>query len=113
MAEDHDGAACVYSRLGVDPDFGDIVEMFVAELPKRVGILLDHLTKENWEGVRQVAHQLKGAAGSYGFDAVSPVAGKVESAVRSGEPESQIREAVAELAHICTRVRGGGPPSRS
>jgi histidine phosphotransfer protein HptB len=85
--------------------------MFVEELPIRVATLLDHLSKGDWESLQRGAHQIKGAAGSYGFDAVSPAAGRVESAVRNGEPEEQIRQSVAELAGLCGRVRCGQPPS--
>jgi histidine phosphotransfer protein HptB len=102
----------LYSPLGADPDLADIVEMFVQELPQRLEALRDHLNKGDWQGLRQLAHQMKGAAGSYGFDVVSPVAGKVESAVRDNEPEEQIRAAVAELTDLCSLVRCGPAPSQ-
>lgn len=113
MAAMHDNTECVYSRFGADPDFGEIVGMFVDELPKRVEALLEHLDKGDWESLRRVAHQIKGAAGSYGFDPVSPVAGKVENAIINHEPETQLREAIAELAAFCSRVRGGAPPAKN
>jgi histidine phosphotransfer protein HptB len=100
---------CIYSRLSGDSDLRDIVEMFVEEMPGRATSLLDHLNDANWEGLRRAAHQLKGAAGSYGFDLISPCAGRVESAVRDGEPEDRIREAVLALVDLCGRVRGGQP----
>jgi len=112
MAQAYTDAEYIYSRLGGDPDLGDIVGMFVEELPKRVAALLDHLSKGDWEGLQRGAHQIKGAAGSYGFDSISPVAGRLESAVRNGEPEEQIRTAIAELSDLCGRVRCGQPPSR-
>ena len=110
MTQAHTDAEHIYSRLGSDPDLADIVGLFVEELPMRVAALLDHLSKEDWESLQRGAHQIKGAAGSYGFDAISPAAGRVESAVRNGEPEEQIRAAVAELAGLCDRVRCGQPP---
>jgi histidine phosphotransfer protein HptB len=111
MAGANTDAECVYSRLGGDPDLADIVEMFVEEVPGRLEIMRDHLSKGDWQGLGRVAHQLKGAAGSYGFDVVSPIAGRIESAVHDGEPEEQIRAAVAELVEVCGRVRCGLPPS--
>jgi histidine phosphotransfer protein HptB len=112
MSQSNTDTGCFYSRLGGDPDLADIVEMFVEELPKRMEAIRNHLHKADWDGLRQLAHQMKGAAGSYGFDCVSPVAGKVESAIRNGEPEESIRAAVAELTELCSRVRHGTPPSR-
>jgi len=99
----------VYSRLADDSDLRDIVELFVEEMPGRVANLLGQLEAADWDGLRRTAHQLKGAAGSYGFDAISPAAGKVESAIRDGEPEIRIREAVDELVDLCNRARVGSP----
>ena len=99
----------LYSRLASDPDLCGIVEMFVEEMSGRVVALLAHLEAADWEGLRRTAHQLKGAAGSYGFDAISPCAGKVESAIRDGQTEQQIRIAVDELVNLCNRTRCGTP----
>ena len=102
---------CIYSRLAGDPDIWDIVDLFVDEMPKRVNALLDQLHAADWKGLQQTTHRLKGAAGSYGFDAISPCAGKLESALDDGKPEQDIRAAVEELVDLCNRVRHGLPPS--
>jgi histidine phosphotransfer protein HptB len=99
----------VYSRLAGDPDLQEIVDLFVEEMPERIATLLEQLNAADWAGLRRTAHQLKGAAGSYGFDLISPSAGKVESAIHDGQPEEQIRAAVAELADLCHRARSGVP----
>jgi histidine phosphotransfer protein HptB len=95
----------IYSSLGNDPELKDIVAMFVDEMPGRTAILLGELSAGNWEGVRGAAHQLKGAAGSYGFDLISQSAAKLESAIRNRRPEEQVRAAVAELLDLCNRAR--------
>lgn len=100
----------LYSRLAADEDLGEIVDMFVAEMPTRIATILAQVEAMDWEGLRRTAHQLKGAAGSYGFDVISPSAGKVESAVRDGEPEEHIRVTVQELVSLCKLARGGQPP---
>jgi HPt (histidine-containing phosphotransfer) domain-containing protein len=100
---------CIYSRLAGDPDLREIVDLFVEEMPGRVAVLLDQLDAADWEGMRRTAHQLKGAAGSYGFDAISPCAGKVEAAIRDGEPEQRIRAILDELVDLCNRTRCGLP----
>jgi histidine phosphotransfer protein HptB len=109
MIQENTNSECIYSRLGGDTDLRDIVEMFVNEMPERTTTLLNHLNGGNWDGLRQSAHQLKGAAGSYGFEPISSSAGKVESAVRNGEPEERIRDAVLALVDLCGRVRCGQP----
>jgi HPt (histidine-containing phosphotransfer) domain-containing protein len=100
----------VYSRLADDPDLRDIVDMFVEEMPGRIATFLDQLRAGDWEALRHTAHQLKGAAGSYGFDVITPSAGKVEAAIRNSEPEKRIREAVDELVDLCQRARCGVSP---
>ncbi len=102
----------IYSRLCDDPDLTDILEMFVAEMPGRVDMLLRHLEEQNWESLRRVAHQLKGAAGSYGFETITPAAARVEHAIRDHEPEERIRTAVMELVDLCRRVRTGQPAEK-
>ncbi|MCE5303364.1 MAG: Hpt domain-containing protein [Planctomycetaceae bacterium] len=102
----------VYSRLAADPDLREIVDLFVEEMPGRVATLSECLKTADWERLRRTAHQLKGAAGSYGFDPISPVAGRVEAAIRDGEPEEQIRATVDELIALCNHVRSGTPDGR-
>ena len=101
----------IYSHLAADPDLRDIVDMFVEEMLDRVATLLGQLHSADWQGLQRTAHQLKGAAGSYGFDAISPAAGKVESAIHDGEPEQRIRRTVEELVDLCKQARCGTPTS--
>ncbi|MCD4727169.1 MAG: Hpt domain-containing protein [Pirellulales bacterium] len=99
----------IYSRLGGNSEFADILCLFVEEMPARVAKLLRYLDEGNWEELRRTVHQLKGAAGSYGFKSLSPSANRVERAVRDNEPEDQIRESVLELVDLCGRIRCGVP----
>ena len=78
----------VYSRLAGDPDLGEIVDLFVEEMPERVATLLDQLQAQDWEGLRRTAHQLKGAAGSYGFDMISPCAGRSNRPSATASPNN-------------------------
>jgi HPt (histidine-containing phosphotransfer) domain-containing protein len=109
MVQANASTECVYSSLAGDPELGEIVGMFVEEMPGRAASLLNHFNRKDWDGLRQSAHQLKGAAGSYGFAAISPCAGKLEGVIRDGEPEDRIREVVMELVDLCGRVRCGQP----
>ena len=99
----------LYSRLGGDKDLGDIVTMFVDEMPDRLATLTATLETGDLESVGRTAHQLKGAAGSYGFDEITPFAAQLEAAVRDGGTEEAIRQAADELIGICQRVRDGAP----
>jgi histidine phosphotransfer protein HptB len=99
----------LYSTLGGDPDLGEIVDLFVAEMPERVAALLAKLDGGEWEELRRMAHQLRGAAGSYGFNPITPAAGKVEDAIRGNAPEQEIHAAVDALVDLCRRASAGAP----
>jgi len=100
-------ASPLFSPLAGDPDLCELVQMYVDEMPDRIAVIAQLLAEGNWEELRRAAHQMKGAAGSYGFDAVTPAAGAVEDAIRDGAPEEQIRQAAASLLAVCSRVRAG------
>ena len=101
----------IYSTLRNDTTLSKLVELFVDEMPDRVQNLTTLLKQANWEELRRAAHQLKGAAGSYGFDAISPTAGVVEDKIRGGHCEDEIRQAVEELCDMCRSARAGKPSS--
>lgn len=93
------------SSFADDPDLGEIVGMFVEEMPARVDNLLTRLQARDWEGLERATHQIKGAAGSYGFDQITPCASRAERAVKQRQPEAEIIAAVTELVELCKRVR--------
>jgi HPt (histidine-containing phosphotransfer) domain-containing protein len=98
-----------YSSLGSDPDFAEIVALFVDEMPGRMRDMQAHFGCANWDELARLAHQLKGAAGSYGFDQLTPFAAGLEKSVRNGEPAAAVRAALEELVEVCGRVRAGKP----
>lgn len=98
----------VYSELGADPDLAELVELFVSEMPDRVALLNGQFAERQWEQLRRTAHQLKGAAGSYGFGGITPLAARLEQA--AADPvEEQIEQSLAELTALMSSVRAGRP----
>jgi len=101
-----------YSSLAADPDLGELVEMFVQEMPDRINALETQAQSRNWEQLTRTAHQLKGAAGSYGFHEITPFAARLESAAREGRQEEEILSSLDELLDLCRRVRSGVPRTK-
>ncbi len=100
--------AALYSSLGDDPDLAEIVEMFVDEMSERIEKFEQLLEATDWESLRRAGHQLKGAAGSYGFDQLTSYAARVEAASQEGQDDlEEIKAAVEELVEMCRRVRPG------
>ncbi len=54
-----------------DPEMRDIVEDFVGDLQTRIHELRDAFAATDWDRMATLAHQLKGAGGSYGYPAIS------------------------------------------
>ncbi len=98
-----------YSKLADDPDLKELVAVFVQEIPTRVAALIDCLADGNWETLGRLTHQFKSAVGSYGFDELVPVANRLEVAVREGDAEDAVADALTELVETCRRVRTGSP----
>jgi HPt (histidine-containing phosphotransfer) domain-containing protein len=90
--------------LANDPDLQTIVQIFVKEMPLRIQKLLDEYQAKDWEKLSYTAHQLKGAAGSYGFCEVSPVAAHLEQAAKFHTDENEILQILNELIRICQCV---------
>ena len=100
----------LWSELCREEDLAEILELFVQELSERVGVLRKGLETRDWAGLARMAHQLEGAAGSYGFAPIGLGAARVEQAIRHRLPESQIRQAVEGLIGLCRRAHAGVPP---
>jgi HPt (histidine-containing phosphotransfer) domain-containing protein len=99
----------IYSKLGADADLSELVEMFVQEIPDRVAALQAQFAARDMAELARTAHQIKGAAGSYGFGAVTPSAARLESSAKAQEPEEAVQEALDELIGTCMRLRAGTP----
>ena len=99
-----DASATIHSSLACDPQLSELVEQFVAEMPSRVAWLQRNYDSGDWEALRRSAHQLKGAAGSYGFDRLTPHALRLESLLAKGAPLDEVTSAFGELIAHCRRV---------
>ncbi len=99
----------IYSLFGSDPDLGELVELYVSEMPDRIAAMEHAFVKGDLEALGRAAHQMKGSAGSYGFDALTPYARTVEFAAKNAEPLDAIKNALDELILVCRSVRSGSP----
>jgi HPt (histidine-containing phosphotransfer) domain-containing protein len=101
----------VYSSLAADPDLGELVEMYVQNMPERINALETQARDRDWQQLTRTAHQIKGSAGSYGFSVITSSAARLESAAKDGRPEEEILSALDELLDLCRRTRCGTPPT--
>ncbi len=97
----------IISELSGDADLIDIIEEFVAELPRRLDAMISAYEGENFAELRQLAHQLKGAAGGYGFPMITRSAYELERIADRDAPASpeDFRRELDSLTDLCNRAR--------
>lgn len=95
----------VYSSFGTDPDMLDLVQEFVVALPDRAAAIEAATAAQDLETVRRLAHQLKGASGGYGFEAIGQAAASLESSVKAAAAMSEVTGRVQELVSLCRRAK--------
>jgi len=69
----------------VDASFEPLVPKFMINRKKEVVTMRQALATQDFDTVRNVAHGMKGAGGSYGFDRISEMASFIEQAAKAGD----------------------------
>lgn len=94
------------SNLEHEPSIHKLLSKFIARLPERVDALFAMLDEKNLESLRQTIHQLKGAAGGYGFPQLTELAGRAEQKIRNGDPFEDVRREVNALIDLVRSIDG-------
>ena len=96
----------LFSRLRDDADFQELLVDFVSAMGQRATGLNSAMANGRLDEVRQLAHQLKGAAGGYGFDEVSEVAAELENACQLASPNpTEVNAKLERVLEYLQRVR--------
>ena len=95
------------SDFADDADMMEIIEPFVSGLDERAATMQKALASSDYEALSCVAHQLKGAAGGYGYPSISDAAKVVELGAKSREPASSLETPVARVVSLCAGARVG------
>lgn len=99
----------IYSAYGTDSGLADLVQWFVSKLPSRVLALDGAYRSGNLNELGRLAHQMKGAAGSYGFAQITDAAAELERAVRGSGSPVAIEQSLLRLTALCRQARAGQP----
>ena len=87
----------------VDSAFEPLIPKFMTNRNKELATMTEALATSDFETIRQIAHGMKGVSGSYGFHAMTTIAGRVEEAAKVANGAS-IRQDLADLASYLNRV---------
>ncbi len=88
----------------VESDFEALLPKFMTNRKKEVVTMQDALAQQDFETIRKIAHGMKGAGGSYGFDRVTAMAATIEQAAKAGSV-GPIGTELAQLATYLDRVQ--------
>ena len=81
----------------VDPEIADLVPGFLDNRRKDTASIAEALTRGDFETVRILGHSMKGAGGSYGFDAITDIGKSLEQAAMAKDSDV-IKKSVQELS---------------
>lgn len=99
------------SEFADDPDMREIVEFFVNDLSERISAIRAAFDTDDRMRLRTLTHQLKGAAGGYGFPSIGFAAATVERELLGQEADlSHLSDKVENLLLVC---RSALPTGRS
>lgn len=88
------------------PDVREVIPVFVSRLPGHVKRLRELLTAGDSRGLQRLAHQLRGAGESFGFEPITEYAATIEDALRAWQPVEKTGPAVEKLIAYIRHVEG-------
>jgi HPt (histidine-containing phosphotransfer) domain-containing protein len=80
--------------------------MYVDEMPDRIEQIREAFQTTDRDRLIRLIHQLKGAAGSYGFATLTEEAAVLEQKLLDGDGTNE-DAAIAQLLETCEKVRPG------
>ena len=96
----------IHSVFGSDSDMAGIIAEFVGKMPQRLAEMREAAHNSQWDALHRLAHQMKGAGGSYGYASLTDAARELESHARPEDAEAAIR-ALDHLGHLCEKIQAG------
>jgi PAS domain S-box-containing protein len=70
--------------------FETVVSGFLDDMPKQIGVLTKHINQNNTEDAGRQGHQIKGASGNMGAEALRKIASEIEIAGKAGDSDRLI-----------------------
>ena len=99
----------LYSEIADDPDIAEILVQFVGGLADSARRIERAAAANEPEILVRVVHQVKGAAGGFGFPSITRQAAVVEDGLRGGASLLELTPAIAALVRLCMAARVAEP----
>ena len=83
-----DKAALMERLMGDTKLLGTVIEGFLGDMPRQIAALKTYIDQKNYADAGKQGHQIKGACGNMGADALMAIAAKIEMAGKAGDSDS-------------------------
>ena len=104
-------APAIVSRLASHPKLGRIVARFVEQLPVKLAQMDNAMARADMQELASLAHWLKGAGGSVGFDDLFEPAKALELAAKADDQPAAV-QVMADLHRLEHRIQRAATPPR-
>ncbi len=94
------------SSLAGNDKLKSVLDRFVTRLPERIEEMQRLLAEHDLASLGRAVHQIKGAAGGYGFPDITAAAGRAEEAIKHVEDVESIGSQMRQLVGLIRRVEG-------
>jgi len=94
-----------------DNDLQELIDMFIGDLPDRIEAIEKAVEEQDFASLTTLTHQLVGAAGGYGFPAISTTARLLETTAKAGVDSETLTLHTRALADLCSRAHATLPTS--
>jgi HPt (histidine-containing phosphotransfer) domain-containing protein len=101
----------LFSSLSSDPEMRELVEMFVGNLQGRIQAIERAVAGNDAAELARIAHQLRGAGGGYGFEAISESAASLEQSAKAAASVGEVATELMDLINLCRRATAQPRPA--
>ena len=103
--------APVRSQLATNPRLHPAIRKFAERLAEQLALMEQAHSSRDLQGLAGLAHWLKGAAGTVGYNDFTEPAAALEDAAKAGNPQA-LDAMMAEIRGLASRLEApGGPPA--
>lgn len=88
----------LYSTFKDDPIMSDLIDDYLSALSSQIEEIQRVISDTDYERLKVISHQVKGAAGGYGYPTISTEAAKLESLSKQGATKEELIASAEELS---------------
>ena len=97
----------LFSTFIEEPAIAEILPIFFQNLPSYLRRIEDAVAEGDLDVAARTCHDLKGAAGGYGYPSISALASSLEVSLRVGDFGEEVKELLEALRELCQRAEKG------